>query len=39
MSKIYFAKIIKGIAGFYYCIILDEGERKEKRDSKVFGFY
>lgn len=28
MSKIYFAKIIKGIAGFYYCIILDEGERK-----------
>ena len=27
-GKVYFAKIIKGIAGFYYCIILDECERK-----------
>ena len=27
-NKVYFAKIIKGIAGFYYCIILDEGNRK-----------
>ena len=27
-NQIYFAKIIKGIAGFYYCVILDEGNRK-----------
>jgi len=27
-GKVYFAKIIKGIAGFYYCIIFDECERK-----------
>lgn len=31
MSKnIYFSKIVKGIAGFYYCVIIDEGERQEQ---------
>ena len=39
-NKVYFAKIIKGIAGFYYCIILDEGNRKGQIFScKAKGFF
>ena len=39
-NKVYFAKIIKGIAGFYYCIILDEGNRKGQIFScKVKGIF
>lgn len=39
MNNLYFAKIVKGIAGFYYCIILSGERRGELFSCKAKGIF